>query len=90
MSPELFIESEVQPPRFSSMSPMHENLSQTKAADDECGIDAFLTQINPTQATWAPTKSLPTSLPSFDCLDNTADGFDSDNFAQYPPWYNNR
>ncbi|KAL5244238.1 hypothetical protein ACI65C_011648, partial [Semiaphis heraclei] len=58
-SPELFTESEmrlISPPRYSSMSPMHEDLSQTRAADEDRGIDDFLRQINLTQATWAPTK----------------------------------
>ncbi|KAF0719946.1 Uncharacterized protein FWK35_00028146, partial [Aphis craccivora] len=58
---------------------------------DECGIDEFLTQINPTQATWAPTRSLPidTSPPS--PLPLAIDhGHDLDNFTQHPLWYNNR
>ncbi|KAL5235086.1 hypothetical protein ACI65C_002496 [Semiaphis heraclei] len=80
----------ISPPQYSAMSPMHEDPSQAQGTDEDRGIDDFLTQINPTQATWAPAKSLRTSPPSFDCLDNAADGFDSDNFTQHPLWYNNR
>ncbi|KAL4143182.1 hypothetical protein QTP88_005542 [Uroleucon formosanum] len=62
--PELFAESEtrlISPPRYSIMSPMHEDLSQARVADEECGIDEFLSQINPTQGVWTPiqkTKSM--------------------------------
>ncbi|XP_022161029.1 uncharacterized protein LOC111027116, partial [Myzus persicae] len=48
------------PPRYSAMSPMlshDEDFSQALAVDEDRGIDEFLTQINPTQSTWAPTKS---------------------------------
>ncbi|KAL5245969.1 hypothetical protein ACI65C_013377 [Semiaphis heraclei] len=37
-----------------------------------------------------PSQAQRTSPPSFDCLDNAADGFDSDNFTQHLLWYNNR
>ncbi|KAL4083680.1 hypothetical protein QTP88_028996 [Uroleucon formosanum] len=84
MSPELFTESEVRlisPPRYSSMSPMHDedDFSQARAADEDCGIKEFLTQ-----ATWAPTKTLPvpSSLPTT-IIDTLLD-YDSDNFAQDP------
>ncbi|KAL4090193.1 hypothetical protein QTP88_025092 [Uroleucon formosanum] len=90
-SPELFTESEVRlisplpPPQYSNMSPMHEDLSQ--AADEDRGINDFLAQINTTQATWAPTKSLPidnsTNLPPV-IIDNHSTGHDSDNITQYP------
>ncbi|KAL4084372.1 hypothetical protein QTP88_028195 [Uroleucon formosanum] len=72
------------------MSPMHKDFSQR--ADEECGIDEFFTQINPTQATWAPirkTKSLhiddPISLPT--TVIDKQHRRNSDNFAQYPSWY---
>ncbi|KAL4123322.1 hypothetical protein QTP88_015519 [Uroleucon formosanum] len=41
MSPELFVEPEVQvkPTRYSSMSPMHEDCSQARDVDDENGHD---------------------------------------------------
>ncbi|KAL4153099.1 hypothetical protein QTP88_000932 [Uroleucon formosanum] len=87
MSPELFAESEmrlISPPRYSSMSPMYEDLSQARAADKDRGINEFLRQINPTQATWAPTKTLPvpSSLPT--SFIDTLPDYDSDNFAQDP------
>ncbi|XP_060859183.1 uncharacterized protein LOC132936464 [Metopolophium dirhodum] len=88
---ELFTESKVRlisPPRYSSMSPMHEDFSQKRGADEECGIDEFLTQ-----ATWAPTRKTkplhiddPGSLPTT-IIDTLPASFDSDNFAQPPPWY---
>ncbi|KAF0711234.1 Uncharacterized protein FWK35_00028687 [Aphis craccivora] len=56
-----------------------------------CFFDGECSQINPTQATWAPTRSLPidTSPPS--PLPVAIDhGHDSDNFTQHPLWYNNR
>ncbi|XP_060855187.1 uncharacterized protein LOC132932852 [Metopolophium dirhodum] len=91
LSPELFTESEmrlISPPRYSSMSPMHEDLSQARVADEERGIDEFLTQ-----ATWAParkTKPLPIddsgSLPTT-IIDPLPVSFDSNNFAQPPSWY---
>ncbi|KAL4152670.1 hypothetical protein QTP88_000503 [Uroleucon formosanum] len=75
----------ISPPQYSSISPMHDNdfdPSQAQAADVDRGINDFLRQINPTQATWAPTKSLPASsrLPTT----NTLPDYDSDNFAQDP------
>ncbi|KAL4152834.1 hypothetical protein QTP88_000667 [Uroleucon formosanum] len=87
MSPELFAESEmrlISPPRYSSMSPMYEDLSQARAADEDRGINDFLRQINPTQATWAATKTLPvpSSLPT--SFIDTLPDYDSDNFAQDP------
>ncbi|XP_022160489.1 uncharacterized protein LOC111026678 [Myzus persicae] len=93
MSPESFTESEVyliSPPRYSSMSPMDENLSPAGVADEDRGIDEFLTQINLTQATWVPirkTKSLPIDDPgslSTTVMDTLPASFDSDNFAQDP------
>ncbi|XP_026806890.1 uncharacterized protein LOC113549681 [Rhopalosiphum maidis] len=93
MSPELFTESEVRlisPPRYSSMSPMYDDFdpSQAQATDEDRGIEEFLAQV-----TRAPTKSLPIddpeSLPPA-IIDNHSTGNDSDNFTQYPPWYNNR
>ncbi|XP_022181022.1 uncharacterized protein LOC111041139 [Myzus persicae] len=98
-SPELFTESEMRlisplsPPQYSSMSPMYnDNVfdpSQAQAADEE--TSNCFTQINPTQATWVPTKSLhiddSTSIPPV-IIDSTV--HDSDNFTQYPLWYNNR
>ncbi|XP_060865282.1 uncharacterized protein LOC132946181 [Metopolophium dirhodum] len=83
MSPELFTESEmrlISPPRYSSMSPMHEDLSQARVADEERGIDEFLTQ-----ATWAPARK--TKLLPIDDPGSLPASFDSDNFAQPPPWY---
>ncbi|KAE9521895.1 hypothetical protein AGLY_017702 [Aphis glycines] len=92
MSPELFTESEmklISPPRYSSMSPMHENLSQARVADEERGMEEFLTQ-----AKWSPirkTESLPIDEPEspppriMDTLPTYC--FDPDNFAQPPPWY---
>ncbi|KAL4103976.1 hypothetical protein QTP88_019289 [Uroleucon formosanum] len=88
MSPELFTECEVRlisPPRYSSMSPMHDedDFSQARAADEDRGIKELLTQ-----ATWAPTKSLhiddSTNLPPV--IIDKRHRRDSDNFAQYPPW----
>ncbi|KAF0771146.1 Uncharacterized protein FWK35_00003045 [Aphis craccivora] len=58
-----------------------------------CFFDGECSQINPTQATWAPTRSLPiydsTSPPS-PLLVAIDHGHDSDNFTQHPLWYNNR
>ncbi|KAE9521246.1 hypothetical protein AGLY_018358 [Aphis glycines] len=99
-TPELFTESEMRlisplsPPQYSSMSPMYNDNgfdpSQARAADEDRGIHEFLTQINPTQVTWAPTKSLPIddseSLPPA-IIDNHSTGHDSNNFTL---WYNNR
>ncbi|KAL4123057.1 hypothetical protein QTP88_015289 [Uroleucon formosanum] len=80
MSPELFTESEmrlISPPRYSSMSPMHDEDNEARAADEDRGIKELLTP-----ATWAPTKSMPVSsrLPTT----NTLPDYDSDNFAQDP------
>ncbi|KAL4084266.1 hypothetical protein QTP88_028091 [Uroleucon formosanum] len=74
----------ISPPRYSSMSPMYEDLSQARVADEDRGLNDFLRQINPTQATWAPTKTLPvpSSLPT--SFIDTLPDYDSDNFAQDP------
>ncbi|KAL5233976.1 hypothetical protein ACI65C_001386 [Semiaphis heraclei] len=53
--------SPLSPPQYSAMSPLlfdSEACSQARGADEERGLREFLTQMNPTQATWAPTKSL--------------------------------
>ncbi|KAE9521655.1 hypothetical protein AGLY_017951 [Aphis glycines] len=104
MSPELFVDpiSSMSPPiipkKYSSPSPQYNDDNDAQPAPQQSFSPSFFdgecSQINPTQATYCvqnqESKPKPTSLPSFDCLDNTADGFDTDNFAQYPPWYNNR
>ncbi|KAL4119468.1 hypothetical protein QTP88_012275 [Uroleucon formosanum] len=82
MSPDLFTESEVRlisPPRYSSMFPMHDkdDFLQARAADEDRGIKELLTQ-----ATWAPTKTLPSSLTT--SFIDTLPDYDSDNFAQDP------
>ncbi|XP_060868263.1 uncharacterized protein LOC132943328 [Metopolophium dirhodum] len=96
MSSELFAESEVSlisPPRYSSMGPLHEDLSEARVADEECDIDKFLTQINPTQATWAPARKTkpspiddPDSPPTTN-IDTLPTSFESDDLAHYAPWY---
>ncbi|KAL4083533.1 hypothetical protein QTP88_028849 [Uroleucon formosanum] len=90
MSPELFSDSEMRlisplsPPQYSTMSPMYDedDFSQSRAAEEDRGINDFLRQINPTQA---PTKTLPSSLPPT-IIDTLSAYFDPDNFAQPPPW----
>ncbi|KAE9543570.1 hypothetical protein AGLY_002370 [Aphis glycines] len=83
------------PKKYSSPSPQYndDNDAQppaTKPWDitprqlfSPCFLDGECSQINPTQATYCVKSGIQAE-------DNTADGFDSDNFAQYPPWYNNR
>ncbi|KAL4153030.1 hypothetical protein QTP88_000863 [Uroleucon formosanum] len=82
MSPELFTESEmrlISPPRYSSMSPMHDEDTEARAADEDRGIKELLTP-----ATWAPTKSMPVSSRLPTSFINTLPDYDSDNFAQDP------
>ncbi|KAL4126797.1 hypothetical protein QTP88_011006 [Uroleucon formosanum] len=90
-SPELFTESEMRlisplsPPKYSDISPMHEDPSQAQGADEDRGIEEFLTQ-----ATWTPTKALNIDVstnPPTTFLDTLPPYFDPDNFAQPPPWY---
>ncbi|XP_025198692.1 uncharacterized protein LOC112597007 [Melanaphis sacchari] len=87
MSPELFTESEmrlISPPKYSDMSPMHEDASQVQAADEDRGVDEFLAQ-----ATRSPTMTLP--IDDTDGLAHTAidkrHRRDLYTDAQYPPWY---
>ncbi|XP_026819138.1 uncharacterized protein LOC113557786 [Rhopalosiphum maidis] len=85
MSPELFTESEVRlisPPRYSSMSPMYDDFNPSQAADEDRGIEEFLTQVT------QPIDDLESLPPAI--IDNHSTGNDSDNFTQYPLWYNNR
>ncbi|XP_022163068.1 uncharacterized protein LOC111028646 [Myzus persicae] len=62
-----------------------DDYSVSRAADEDRGIEEFLTQV-----TWAPTKSLNIDVstnPPTRFLDTLPPYFDPENFVQPPPWY---
>ncbi|KAF0697281.1 Uncharacterized protein FWK35_00034003 [Aphis craccivora] len=107
MSPELFVDpiSPLSPPiipkTYSSPSPQCNDAQPppTKPWDitprqlfSPCFFDAEYSQINPTQATWTPTRSLPiddSTIPPSPLPVAIDHGHDSDKFTQHPLWYNN-
>ncbi|KAE9522298.1 hypothetical protein AGLY_017309 [Aphis glycines] len=103
ISPELFVDPisslspAIIPKKYSSPSPQYNDDNDAQPAPRQSFSPSFFdgecSQINPTQATWAPTKPKPIddseSLPPA-IIDNHSTGHDSDNFTQTPLWYNNR